>query len=168
MIPTKKMADGPQATAPDDLRRDVRRALESSRMDSLTHASKFVGGLAAICGVVGGGVAALKVFTLVWLVGLALITVLGGVLAYVVNELSRLGRHSALLEKLLDGEKYYDSMLRTANEAQQVAERGARELQTRLDVVVANRELIVSELRALGASPQAQTSLPPGTGGQNG
>ena len=79
-----------QPAAPDDLRRDVRRALESGRIESLTKACQFLAGLAAICGVVGGGVAVLNKFSALWLFGLGTTTVGGGVLAYAINELSRL------------------------------------------------------------------------------
>jgi hypothetical protein len=157
------MADQ-QAPAPDDLRRDVRTALQSRRMDSVTKACKVVVGLATICSVGAVAANALGMFTVGWLVALGLITIAGGAWAYAMNEHDRLGRHSELLRELLQSEKYYENLLRTKNDEVQAAERIAHQLQTRLDVVMAVRELIKVDVREVAGTERAQKSLPPESG----
>lgn len=131
-----------ELSAPDEVRRDAKRALQDGPLTSLREAVKFLGGLSAACVALGSGVAALQNFSLVWLVGLILIAVAGGAIAYAVLENARLRRHSALLREVLASEKYYEGLLRAAQESQRTAEDAARTLQTRLDIVLGMRDLL--------------------------
>jgi hypothetical protein len=142
-------------TAPDDLRRDVRSALKSSWMDSLKQACKFSAGLVAICAVVGVELVALQKFNVVWMVSFGVVAIAGGAFAYGITELTRLHEQSDLLRRLLDSEKYYESLLRTAREDKQLADDAVHILQTRLDIVMGVRELLgrQSDLRAAKALP---------------
>jgi hypothetical protein len=123
-------------------------------MDSLKVASKFAGGLGALCVGVGTLVVALKAFTVVWLVALGVITIASGAIAYAVSELSRLSRHSKLLGDLLQSEKYYESLLSAAREERRAAEQSASAMQSRLDIVMGVREIIRVE-RAGNPEPVA-------------
>jgi hypothetical protein len=127
---------------PDELRSDVRRALESSPLDSVKVSCAFAAGLAGICALLGGGLAALNAFSRGWLIAFGLITAGAAGQAMLILELFRLSRRSRLLQQLLDSEKYYESLLESARAERDTAQKQLREAQTRFDVFVAAREVV--------------------------
>lgn len=133
----------PEGRAPDRVRDDAYRALESTALESLKLALKFTGGFAATCALLGGGIIALPGpnWNRYWLVVFVVLTLVGGAIVYVVVEVHRLRQHSRLLGQLLGAEKYWDSLLRAEALKTREAEQALRALQTRLDVLMTYREL---------------------------
>lgn len=131
-----------QLTPADDLRADVRRALATQSFDSVKIALGFTGAMVGVCAVVGGGLISLQRFSSGWFLALAMTAVVCGVIGFVVLELFRLSSRSRLLQGLIDAERYYDSLLRAAWAERDLAQATARQLQTRLDVVMTVREML--------------------------
>lgn len=132
----------PESLPPDDVRSEARRALDFRPIDSMRKAFQVFLGVGTLCGILGGGLAVEHQFSSLWLYALTSLTVLSGVIAYIIEERSALLRQSDLLRKLLDSEKYFENLLRTAQQEQQAAEEHATRLEMQLGVLDGVRSVI--------------------------
>jgi len=145
-----------QTTTPpssDDPRAEARRVLALPWTGPVAGALKVFGPTVAVAGAISGGLIALKAFSVEWFLALGALSLVVGVVTWVVLENQRLRECKVALRAVLAAEKNYEALIADARNERDNIQRDRDRIAIEADVSKAFASVVFEKLADLNRKP---------------